>query len=453
VPSAIRQIISRLDQEGFETWLVGGCVRDLCLNRVPKDFDLATDALPEQIMGLFERNFTTGLQHGTVTVLWQDLAVEITTFRSEGAYSDGRRPDLVIFHDQVEKDLARRDFTMNSMAWRPDRGLLDLHGGLADLRRGDLRCVGDPLVRFDEDALRLLRAIRFAVTYDLRPEPGLLHAAGLMASRLVRLSRERLLAEMLRILAAPFPARLSEFGGCGLVAQSAEILLGINCDDSRLCARLARMIATDLTPEQRLPLLLVATAAPELTPRSINQGLQPYLLTRAGNRLQHLFMTHCRLSRHMAQAGEAILYLLWLRLLLPIDRLPDAICQRRLLRLLARRCHLEAGQIWPIVAAATQLLERCLADSDGVPGGAVPHEYGHAPSGFFLPRPTVAEPLTLAELQIDGRGLLELGFQAGPAMRLLLERLLSRVVADASVNQPDKLAELALRPSTAISMR
>jgi hypothetical protein len=439
VPAAIRQIIGRLDQEGFETWLVGGCVRDLCLNRVPKDFDLATDALPEQVMGLFDKTFATGLQHGTVTVLWQDLAVEITTFRSESAYSDARRPDRVIFHDQIDKDLARRDFTMNSMAWRPDRGLLDLHGGLADLRQGVLRCVGDPLARFDEDALRLLRAVRFAVTYDLQPEPELRRAAGQLAGRLIRLSRERLLAEVMRILMAPCPGRLLDFSGCGMLAQAAEILLEVSCDDRLLCSRLARMIDPGLAREQCLPLLLVAASSPVLTPRGVILGLQPYLTARAGNLLQHLFMIKSRLSRHMAQAGEAMLYLFWLRVQLPIDHPPDKVAERRLLRLLARRCHLASGQIWPVVAATAQLLDRCLAGQEPAHQAA-----GITSAGYFLPPPAAAEPLTLADLQLNGRALLALGIAAGPDMRLLLERLLSRVVVDAAANQADRLAELAL---------
>ena len=160
IPEQVRQILERLDRGGFESWLVGGCVRDLCLGLIPKDYDLATSARPEQVRQLFPHSFATGLQHGTVTVVWQDLAVEITTFRSESAYTDSRRPDIVVFHDQVDADLARRDFTMNSLAWRPDRGLLDLHGGLEDLRQGLLRTVGNALERFSEDVLRILRAIQ-----------------------------------------------------------------------------------------------------------------------------------------------------------------------------------------------------------------------------------------------------------------------------------------------------
>ncbi len=419
IPEQVRQILARLDGHGFETWLVGGCVRDLCLGLDPKDFDLATSARPEQVQQIFSRHYATGLQHGTVTVIWRELAVEITTFRTEGTYTDSRRPDLVIFHDQIDADLARRDFTMNSMAWRPDRGLLDLHGGLDDLNRQILRTVGDPIARFDEDALRLLRAVRFAVTYDLTPDPQIIAAATRLAYRLSRLSRERITAEILKIMGAPYPRQLLAFAGCGLISASVHLLLHILADDQVLCQRLSQLANSQLSLDQRLPLLFLASAAPTLSPDGLRQTLLPYFRASAGHRLQHLLMHECRVSRQQAQASEAMLYLLCLRLLLPLEKDLERPNQRRLLRLLARRCHLATSELDPVILAASQLIKLCL------PRLNRPFMSNQQ---LFILLQDEPVPLTLADLAINGRRLQAAGWPPGPALRMMLERLLSRIV-------------------------
>src|SRR5882724_8300916 len=156
-----------------QAWLAGGAVRDILCGAAAQDFDVATDALPEQVVRLFPRVVPTGIQHGTVTVLSGEHKVEVTTFRGEGPYLDGRRPSSVTFLGDIDGDLARRDFTVNAMAWDPiDGALRDPFGGLADLRRHRLRAVGDPLARFQEDGLRPLRAVRFACTLRLALQPG-----------------------------------------------------------------------------------------------------------------------------------------------------------------------------------------------------------------------------------------------------------------------------------------
>lgn len=436
LPEAIRQIIGRLDQAGFETWLVGGCVRDLCLGLIPKDFDLATNARPEQVQAIFTRNFTAGLQHGTVTVLWQDLAVEITTFRSEGAYTDSRRPDLVFFQNEVEADLARRDFTMNSLAWRPDRGLLDLHEGLPDLQQGLLRTVGDAKQRFNEDVLRVLRAVRFAVTYDLTPDPDLVRAAAEHAGRLSILSRERIVGEMMRILTAPYPHQLESFGGCGIMAGTARILFGVRTDDRTLCANLSRLIMTGLPAAMRLPLFFLGAAAPDFEPDRLRSVLGQYLLPGSSHSLLQMFMRECRISRKLAQDGEAILYLFYLRLLLPLDRTLPLQAQRRILRLLARRAHLAKADAAARGEQTSQLLQLCLGP---VPSAAPELAY------CFWNESWQEVPLTVSELALDGRQLHLAGWTSGPAMRRLLERLLSKVIVDPALNQPADLMALAWR--------
>src|SRR5438552_18665789 len=161
-------VLRTLRAAGKQAWLAGGAVRDLLRGKPADDFDVATDALPEQVVKLFPRVVPTGMQHGTVTVLTAEHKVEVTTFRGEGPYLDGRRPSSVTFLGDIDGDLARRDFTVNAIAWDPIDGVLrDPFSGLGDLRRHRLRAVGDPLARFQEDGLRPLRAVRFACTLRL----------------------------------------------------------------------------------------------------------------------------------------------------------------------------------------------------------------------------------------------------------------------------------------------
>ncbi len=188
-----RALCQRLRDAGHDAYVAGGYVRDALLERASGDLDLATSATPDQVMAIFDRVHPTGLQHGTVTVVHEGAAVEVTTFRAEGDYSDGRRPDKVAFVGRIEDDLKRRDFTVNAIAWDPisDR-YIDPFDGMADLQTRTLRTVGMASQRFDEDALRLLRAVRFAATHHLMPAPGLEDAMQAAAPGLSRIANERI---------------------------------------------------------------------------------------------------------------------------------------------------------------------------------------------------------------------------------------------------------------------
>ncbi len=202
LPSPVKTALSRLNAAGFEAYIVGGCVRDFLLGKQPQDFDLTTSALPEETARLFSdfRVIETGLRHGTVTVLIDKMPLEITTFRTEGGYSDHRRPDAVRFVSNLREDLSRRDFTVNAMAYNPRTGLVDLFGGRADLAAGLIRCVGDPARRFQEDALRIMRAVRFASQLGFTVEAETKAAAFSAAPLLRCISAERLCAELLKLL-------------------------------------------------------------------------------------------------------------------------------------------------------------------------------------------------------------------------------------------------------------
>ena len=202
------ELLDTLHRAGYAAYVVGGCVRDSLLGLTPHDWDLCTSALPQQGMELFgeEKCIPTGLQHGTVTVKQGGGLYEITTFRTEGAYTDGRHPDEVHFVPDVREDLARRDFTINAMAYNEKEGLIDPFGGQADLQSGILRAVGVPRQRFTEDALRILRLYRFAARFGFAIDPPTAQAAQELCAHLDCVSVERIEEELAKLLSAPAPA-------------------------------------------------------------------------------------------------------------------------------------------------------------------------------------------------------------------------------------------------------
>ena len=202
------ELLDTLHRAGYAAYVVGGCVRDSLLGLTPHDWDLCTSALPQQVMELFgaQRCIPTGLQHGTVTVKQSGALYEITTFRTEGTYTDGRHPDEVHFVPDVREDLARRDFTINAMAYNAKEGLIDPFGGQADLQSGILRAVGVPHQRFTEDALRILRLYRFAARFGFAIDPPTAQAAQELCAHLDCVSVERIEEELAKLLSAPAPA-------------------------------------------------------------------------------------------------------------------------------------------------------------------------------------------------------------------------------------------------------
>ena len=201
IPKAAAHVLDRLEAAGHEAWLVGGCVRDLLLGRTPHDWDITTDAWPEETLKIFGAcAVATGLRHGTVTVVVEEMPLEVTTYRVDGSYTDGRRPDTVRFVASLREDLARRDFTINAMAWHPHRGLADYFGGKADLADGIIRCVGEAEKRFQEDALRILRALRFAAVYNFCLDPNTAAALYREKELLKRIAWERIGSEIRRMI-------------------------------------------------------------------------------------------------------------------------------------------------------------------------------------------------------------------------------------------------------------
>ena len=239
---APKSILRRLRAAGYEAWYVGGCVRDTLLGRPVHDWDITTSALPEEVTALFAKTIPTGIRHGTVTVLEDGAKAEVTTYRADGQYLDGRHPAAVTFVRSLREDLARRDFTVNAMAMDEDGTLVDLYGGRADLAAKLLRCVGDPTRRFEEDALRMLRAVRFAAQLDFAIEGGTAAALRREAAGLDRVSGERVRAELEKTLLSPRPE---------LCALPVELGMLVRFGAPARQVDLTGLAALPATPEER----------------------------------------------------------------------------------------------------------------------------------------------------------------------------------------------------------
>ncbi len=218
IPAHVALIIDTLEKAGFEAYAVGGCVRDTMLGRKPGDWDITTSARPKQVKRLFRRTADTGIKHGTVTVLLGGCGYEVTTYRVDGEYEDARHPKEVAFTASLTEDLKRRDFTINAMAYSPKEGVIDVFGGMEDLQKGILRAVGDAKERFTEDALRILRAVRFSAQLGFAIEEKTAAAIREMAGRLALISRERIQAELDRLLLSDHPEYVRQACELGITA-------------------------------------------------------------------------------------------------------------------------------------------------------------------------------------------------------------------------------------------
>lgn len=218
LPNPVQFIIHTLEDAGYEAYAVGGCVRDSLLNRRPDDWDITTNALPTEVKALFPRTIDTGIQHGTVTVMVKGEGYEVTTYRIDGEYEDSRHPKEVSFTRNLEEDLKRRDFTINAMAYNDRAGIVDIFHGMEDLERGIIRAVGNPQERFTEDALRMMRAVRFSGQLGYEVETGTKEAIQKLAPSISRISAERIQVELVKLVKSPHPDRMKLLYETGLTA-------------------------------------------------------------------------------------------------------------------------------------------------------------------------------------------------------------------------------------------
>jgi len=412
-PPPLLELLRTLGEAGHRSWLVGGAVRDLLLarQRTADDYDVATPATPAEVKALFRKVVPTGEAHGTVTVLLGGHSFEVTTFRGEGAYADGRRPESVTFHADLEADLARRDFTMNALAYDPLGGdFRDPFGGRADLAARRVRAVGDPAARFGEDGLRALRAVRFAAQLGYRLEAATRRAIPGALDVVRKVSRERVADELVRLLVAPDATRgLALARATGLLEVILPALAARPVAELRHAARTVARVPP--SPELRLAGLLHALRADEV---------------------EELLLA-LRLSRRLAVEAAALVRAHACRLAAGADALPST--PERVRRWLAA-----AGP-----ARAGALLALAEGDARALPPRQRARRSVEAQNLQALAADVLREapPLTADALALDGRAVMQLlGAGPGPHVGEALRVLLDRVLADPRENDPERLAEV-----------
>ncbi len=433
VPKPVLSALEKLECAGYPAFLVGGCVRDLLRGVEPHDFDMTTLALPQETERVFAGLpvLKTGIQHGTVTVLQNGISLEITTYRADGTYSDGRHPDFVRFARTPEEDLRRRDFTVNAMAWSPSRGLVDPCGGQADLKKQLLRCVGDPETRFSEDALRILRGARFASCLGFTVEPETKAAMLRLAPLLKRVSGERISAEFLRLL-------------CGKKAE--EVLLQFR----ELIALFLPEIRPCFDFDQRTPhhcydvylhtVKVVAAVPPEPTLRLAA------FFHDIGKPATFTFRDGSGHFKGHPECGAAICEEALCRLRLPKKQIRE-VC------LLVREHDFSIenegrGAIYLLQRLPKELIEPLLllmeADARAKADPVSSLERVRALRQELADLRQKPLCLSLKDLAIGGDDLLEAGIPAGPAVGKLLRALLERVIAGELENDRECLVKEAI---------
>lgn len=438
IPEAVIALCRQIRDGGHRAWVVGGSLRDVLMERPPGDWDIATSATPEQVRGLFRRVVPTGEKHGTVTVLWRDAAYEVTTLRGEGGYSDGRRPDAVAFIDDIEADLARRDFTVNALAYEPfDDRLIDPAGGLADLAAGVLRTVGRAEDRFREDGLRPLRAARFVATLELQLEPATRDAIKTSLDVFARVSAERVRDEWLKAMAARAPSRAFEvMRETGLLGVSCpDLIEQVGCEQNRYHAfdvwthSLHCMDACPPDPTHRIAGLLHDLGKPRTRERSPAHGDWTFYRHEVvGADMADRWL---RAFRFANDAREHIVHLVRHHLVCYADDWSDAAVRR-----FVRRVGLSAVE--PLLALA-----RADALAKGRP---VEEELG----GLERLRERIARAVEagaafgLKDLAVTGGDVMaRLAIPPGPTVGKVLEALLQRVLEDPALNEREALLHLA----------
>ena len=384
------ELLDTLHRAGYAAYVVGGCVRDSLLDLTPHDWDLCTSALPQQGMELFgeEKCIPTGLQHGTVTVKQGGGLYEITTFRTEGTYTDGRHPDEVHFVPDVREDLARRDFTINAMAYNAKEGLIDPFGGQADLQSGILRAVGVPHQRFTEDALRILRLYRFAARFGFAIDPPTAQAAQELCAHLDCVSVERIEEELAKLLSAPAPA-----------AYLDEKILSVVLPELSPEALAAAKPVVDACPagEQALPVRLAALL--------LSLGEDGTRRTLRRLRCSNACIEETAVLVREAVSGVPVSLNIYARRLLGRYNL----CTVQRLAALGTALQPEHAADF---AALSELAERL--DADGV-------------------------CCRVSQLAVNGRDLMAAGVPAGPGIRKVLEALLDGVIREEYPNERQAL--------------
>lgn len=434
VPPQVRHVLRILKNNGFHAFLVGGSVRNLIVGIEPEDFDIATNARPPQIESQFDRTEAVGKAFGTILVMYEGMHVDVTTFRTDINYTDGRRPDKIFFGRTIEEDLSRRDLTINAIAWDPLDGIwIDPFGGMDDIKAGVIRAVGNPTARFTEDALRTLRAVRFAAQFDFFFEEHTLHALDVTSSGVHRLSGERIRDEILRMMEGPNPEQaLWMLRETGLLFHVLPELKG-----TERVAQHKRGAPTLLDH-----LILTAAACPSdpiVRLAGLFHDVGKMTTRRVSDSGQVTFHGHpekgaevareiCKRWRLSKQHSRHIVHLVAMHMA------PHGGVQKKTIRKWVSKYGARFVE---------DLLSLAVADSIGSGYDTEPPEI--APMRQALSEVIADEDaLTLKDLAINGKDIMEaVMIDPGPFVGHVLNQLLSKVLEDPSLNDREQLLNLA----------
>lgn len=433
IPVNAEKILRVLENQGFEAFIVGGCVRDSILGRRPDDWDITTSARPEQVKALFRRTVDTGLKHGTVTVLMDKESYEVTTYRIDGEYEDGRHPKEVAFTASLEEDLKRRDFTINAMAYHPDRGLVDLFHGMDDIRAEIIRCVGNPLERFGEDALRILRAVRFSAQLGFSIEEETKKGIEELAPNLKLVSAERIQTELVKLLVSPHPDYfltayetgitrqfLPEFDACMETGQNTPhhcLSVGLHTLQSLLNIRPDKVL--------RLTMLLHDIGKPAVKKTDENGRDHFKMHGPAGEKMASAILR--RLKFDNDTISKVCRLIRW-----HDDRpAPDMCSVRRAVNRIGEDIfplYLEVQRA-DMLAQSTYKREEKAARLEGV-------------NECYRKILEEGQCVSLKSMAVRGRDLIAAGYAPGPELGEILDRLLEHVLEHPEDNEKDRLLAL-----------
>lgn len=438
LPEKVNRIITTLQKHGFEAYAVGGCVRDSFLGRVPGDWDITTSAAPEETKSLFARTFDTGIEHGTITVLLNGEGFEVTTYRIDGKYEDNRHPSKVQFTRSLSEDLLRRDFTINAMAYNEQDGLVDLFHGMEDLKKGVIRCVGNAEARFSEDALRILRAIRFSAQLGFEIEKETRQAIRKLAPNLSYISAERIQTELVKLLVSDHPDYLRTAWETGLTREflpEFDACMETEQNTPHHCYTVGEHILKSLTEIEndrllRITMLLHDIAKPVV--KKTDENGRDHFKTHgpAGEKLAGKILRRLKFDNVTIRNTCRLIRYHDLR------PTPDAEDVRRAVNLIGEELfplYLKVQKA-DLLSQSTYRREEKLARLSGVT---------EAYQGI-LER---GECTSLKNLAVSGKDLIKAGHPAGPALGALLERLLDCVLKDPTLNTKEKLLETAEKDS------
>lgn len=430
LPQQAAAIITTLENAGYEAYAVGGCVRDSLLGREPDDWDITTNAKPKEVKALFRRTIDTGIQHGTVTVMMGKTGYEVTTYRIDGEYEDGRHPKSVAFTGCLKDDLCRRDFTINAMAYRPQDGIVDCFGGMEDLREGRIRCVGDARARFTEDALRMMRAVRFSAQLSFSIEEKTFQAIGALAENLKKVSAERIQTEFVKLLCSPNPDALRLLYEAGLSAvflPEFDACMRTNQNHPHHCYSVGEHILHAMKAVRADRVLRLAMCFHDIG--------KPCTKETDENGTDH-FHGHAAVSEELA---KKIMY----RLKFDTDTI---VRVSGLVRNHDRKIEPDKRGVRRAMAAVgtelfSDLLDVKEADIAAQSTYQREEKYSRLKTirGIYFDILRDKECVCLKDLAVTGRDLLELGMPAGPELGALLKALLELVVEDPAYNTKEYL--------------